>query len=245
MKFRIKQLPFITYINSYNFSSKINNPSKSRIKFENKSENFWMNRTANIDAMCGVGELNEEDLAHSKQIFEKLNLNKKISRVLDVGAGIGRITFNVLYDRCEKIDMVDINKKFLESALIKEKEMKGNKIEKIYSQKIQDFKFEYSYDLIFVQWVLEYLKEENFIKFLSNVVVNLKDDGFLIIKENVNLSDDRIIYIEEEGSLIRPPKFFENGFKKVGLIVKNDELVVYKSIKEEIYDVKCWVLTKF
>ena len=77
---------------------------------------------------------------------------------------------------------------------------------------------------------LEYLNEENFVKFLSNVVSNLKDDGFLIIKENVNLSDDKIIFIEEEGSLIRPTTFFERVFKKLRLNVKRDELVIILDI---------------
>jgi len=244
MKFQILRFRFINKYNHYRFSSIINPTTKSKINFERISEDYWLSKTANVSNMCGISELNEEDIAHSNKIFHDLKIDKNFNRALDVGAGIGRITFNVLYDKCEKIDMLDINRKFLESALIKEKEMKGNKIHRLYPQKLQDFNFEFIYDLIFIQWVLEYLNEENFVKFLSNAVSHLKDDGYIIIKENVNLSDDNVIFIEEEGSLIRPIKFFESVFKNFRLNVKSDELVIYKNVKYEIYDVNCWVLSK-
>lgn len=245
MKIRIQLNPGFYKINSLYFSSKIISTfNKSKIKFENHSEKYWLNKTANIDNMCGIGELNQEDLIHSKLLFEKLGSQENFRTALDVGAGIGRITFNVLYDKCEKIDMLDINKNFLDRALCKEKELNGNKINKLYATKIQNFEFERFYDLIFVQWVLEYLGDKKFYKFLFDCALNLNKDGFLIVKENVNTSDGTTLLIDEEGSFIRPPHSFENCFNRIGLSLIHDEMVKYNSVKDEIYDVKCWVLKK-
>ena len=238
MKFRLG-------LNRYICSRKyFSNVKKPKIKFDDISENFWNNKTPEIENMCGVGELNNEDLVHSERIFKNLKVNRKFNRALDVGAGIGRITFNVLYDKCNKIDLLDNNKKFLNHAELKQREIKGDKIENFYHSKIQNFRFQYNYDLIFVQWVLEYLDEKNFALFISNISSHLNNEGYVIIKENINLDNELNIPIEEEGSLIRPNKTFENCFRIAGLKSIHEELVEYESLPIEILDVKCCVLSK-
>ena len=61
-----------------------------------------------------------------------------------------KITFNVLYDMCKEIDLLNINKNFLEIAKKTEQEkinfsLKKPKIKNYYDSEIQLFKFAKKY----------------------------------------------------------------------------------------------------
>jgi SAM-dependent methyltransferase len=209
---------------------------------EQISKEFWKNKKPDLDSMCGFKELNEEDLINTETIFRQL-LNKKYKRALDVGSGIGRISFNFLYNIVEEIDLLDINKTFLQVAELEQQKIAGNKIKNFYCNEIQKFKFEFTYELIFIQWVLEYLNDSQLEKFIKNVYDNLDQDGVVVIKENVNLESISSFIYPKEGSLIRNPKVFEEIFLDSGFEIKNNDLVNFKNVTD-LCDVHFWVLKK-
>ncbi len=211
--------------------------------------------------MCGYGDLNKEDKKHTNDIFNKLTKYKNqlnnthqplhFQTALDVGAGIGRITYNHLYDICDKIDLLDINNNFLEIA--KSNDIK-NKINQCFASDIQSFSFTNNYDLIFIQWVLEYLDNKQLIKFIDEACKHLNKNGIMIIKENVNIDDDEYILYEEEGSMIRPYRMFDEIFKFrnkkcedeeniYGVKVIDEGFIHYKEV-EDICELKYWVIEK-
>ena len=83
------------------------------------STNFWLNKSADLNSMCGLGYLNDEDLKHTKTLFDCIKREIHFNRALDVGSGIGRITFNFLYERCLQIDLLDLNNHFLDIEIEK------------------------------------------------------------------------------------------------------------------------------
>jgi protein N-terminal methyltransferase len=235
----------ITYYTKQQFSNKnFNNTDKFQTNKEILhliSQNFWKNKPAELTSMCGFEDLNQEDNNHTINIIKtyfKQGMNNK--RAIDVGAGIGRITFNSLYDNFENIDMVEASNNFLQIAKNIEKEKSDNKIKNFYNSTIEDFKFLYNYDLIIVQWVLEYVSYNDLISFFTRAKLHLQPNGIIIVKENINIYNDNDICIEEEGSLIRPYKTYEEIFSKSGLNVDFSEMVDFT--RKDIYEIKCWIL---
>lgn len=79
-------------------------------------------------------------------IFDNFN---KESTILDVGPGIGTY-YDLLKDKFQKIDCVEIFKKNIEIFNL------NDKYRKVYNQNIKDYKYEY-YDLIIMGDIIEHL----------------------------------------------------------------------------------------
>lgn len=223
-----------------NFTKKIKPSSKHQNTLHSTSQSFWKSKDPSINSMCGLEDLHDEDTQHTKQLLNKYLVGVGDERALDIGAGIGRITFSSLYPRFRRIDMLDSNSAFLESAKMFEKSTGNSKIENFYASTIEEFRFKHKYDLVFVQWVLEYVSHEDLLKFFTRVKLNLQKNGVVIIKENVNILSDEDIIVSEEGSTIRPPDSYENIFKTLGYSVEHDEIIPFH--RTDIYEVKCWIL---
>lgn len=91
-----------------------------------KSKNYWSNVPASVNGMLGgFSCLTTMDITDSdiflKKLFKMKNGPLK-GRVLDCGAGIGRITENLLCKRFEHVDLLEQNENFLETAKLKFKE---------------------------------------------------------------------------------------------------------------------------
>ena len=73
---------------------------------------------------------------------------------------------------------------------------------------LQEFEFEHKYDVIWVQWVLCYLTDDDLIKFLHKCKANLvnQQSGMVFIKENVH---DHGFYVDkDDNSVVRSDKLF-------------------------------------
>lgn len=113
-------------------------------------------------------------------------------RALDCGAGIGRITKNVLLKFFEKVDLLDSCEKFLkESRNFIGAEEYDQRVSTICTP-LQKFKpTDVQYDLILLQWVIGHLyPDQQFLDFLDKCKAVLKPDGLLMIKDNHTSTDD-------------------------------------------------------
>ncbi len=73
---------------------------------------------------------------------------------------------------------------------------------------LQEFQFEFKYDIVWVQWVLCYLTDEDLIAFLHKCKTHLVDqkNGMVYVKENVH---DTSFYVDkEDNSVVRSDKLF-------------------------------------
>lgn len=85
---------------------------------------------------------------------------------LDCGAGIGRITKNLLSRFFDKVDLVDQDPNFVEEA--KKLLVSNPKVGDFYCCGLQDFVPENKkYDLIWMQWVLSHVTDADLIKLLK------------------------------------------------------------------------------
>ena len=150
-----------------------------------KREEYWASVEPNLTSDLGNENIQLPDVKCSCELLNGLILTKQLNpgSCLDCGAGIGRVTEYVLSNFFKEIDLVEKDKKFIEKC--KTKFSGNNKIKNIYLSPLESFKFEKNYDLIWVQWCLENLEDEDLLPFLKKCYENIKDDGIIIVKENL------------------------------------------------------------
>ena len=168
------------------------NEEKTKEDWYKKREKHWASKEPTLLSVLGGFESSHlPDVKCSCELLNGLILSKQLNpgSSLDCGAGIGRVTEYVLCNFFKEIDLVERDKKFIDKCKIKFSS--NNKIRKIYMSSLETFKFEKKYDLIWVQWCLENLEDEDLEPFLKKCYENLNDDGIIIVKENLYNLEDR------------------------------------------------------
>ncbi|XP_056630647.1 N-terminal Xaa-Pro-Lys N-methyltransferase 1 [Diorhabda sublineata] len=215
-------------------------------QFYNNAAKYWSDVPPTVDGMLGgFGYISQTDIKSSKMLLKHL-FNAKDppgkEYALDCGAGIGRISKFLLTDFFEKVDMVEQNKDFLETAKI----YLGPKISKIanfYPIGLQNFKPEpEKYDVIWIQWVIGHLTNKDVIPFLIACRKGLKKNGVIVLKENIT-STDGIEKDELDSSITRPMFMFHQLFEKA-------KLSCYRQLKQHnfpkgLYSIYMFVLRPF
>ncbi|XP_050543784.1 N-terminal Xaa-Pro-Lys N-methyltransferase 1 [Daktulosphaira vitifoliae] len=159
----------------------------------NTSKNYWSNTPASLDGMLGgFAKLTIPDIKESnvflKNLFKMKNGPSNL-RALDCGAGIGRISKQLLTKHFTYVDLLEQDKKFVEKAQII---LQGTNVVNFYCASLQDFSpnNNIKYDVIWIQWVLGYITNEDLIKFLKKCCMLLNKNGVIVIKENISSSEE-------------------------------------------------------
>lgn len=156
-----------------------------------KRDKYWASKDVSLKSVLGgFEESHLPDVKCSCELLQGLILSKQLNpgSALDCGAGIGRVTEFVLTRFFKEIDLMEKNPKFVDKC--KSKFSSNEKIKKIYLSPLESFKFERKYDLIFIQWCLENLEDEDLVPFLNKCYDNLENNGLIIVKENLYNSPD-------------------------------------------------------
>lgn len=170
-----------------------NNKEHSNNDFYDNAKKYWSSIEPTVNGMLGGFEsIHLLDVRGSqyflKDIFKmKPSPNRKYA--LDCGAGIGRVTKHVLIEFFDKIDMVEQDQNFVNSSREYLGNTCSNNVECIFNEGLQDFTPEANkYDVIWCQWVLGHLENDDLIKFFQRCIKGLGKNGVLILKENVTTS---------------------------------------------------------
>ena len=172
---------------------KIENKNKINEEKPNEKVNWYKKREAHwaskepvlLSVLGGFEKSHLPDVKCSCELLNGLILTKQLKpgNALDLAAGIGRVTEFVLCNFFKEIDLVEKDKKFIDKCKVKFSS--NDKIKKIYMESLENFKFERKYDLIWMQWCLENLEDEDLDPFLKKCFDNLNEDGIIIVKENL------------------------------------------------------------
>ena len=214
---------------------KIENKNKINEEKPNEKVNWYKKREAHwaskepvlLSVIAGFEKSHLPDVKCSCELLNGLILTKQLKpgNALDLAAGIGRVTEFVLCNFFKEIDLVEKDKKFIDKCKVKFSS--NDKIKKIYMESLENFKFERKYDLIWMQWCLENLEDEDLEPFLKKCYDNLNEDGIIIVKENLyNVEGEgeeeeeeeednyQFKYSELDYSKQRPDAFYINLFIK-------------------------------
>ncbi|XP_060801203.1 alpha N-terminal protein methyltransferase 1 [Amyelois transitella] len=184
-----------------------------------KSLEYWADVPPTVDGVLGgFGYISQEDI-HGSLLFLKALFSLEhppASRTaLDCGAGIGRITKYVLLPYFGTVDIIEPDEKFIKAI----PEFVGEnrtKLGSLYRESLQEFSPDKKYDLIWNQWVLGYLTDDDFVSYLVRCKNSLAENGVIVIKENVT-SSGKVEKDEVDSSVTRPLKQFLKLFKAAKL----------------------------
>ncbi|KAL2610048.1 hypothetical protein R1flu_028621 [Riccia fluitans] len=223
---------------------------ESRDEWYTKGMNFWSDVDASVNGvLCGYGRISSRDLMDSHKFlmdcFKSLKPDWHETRVvaLDCGAGIGRVTKNLLVHHCDEVDLVEPIERFLEVARRDlHFDFMGTKLRNVnyFHYLLQDFVPPAErYDLIWIQWCVGHLTDIDLVEFLQRAKLGLKPGGFIILKENISKSG--FVLDKEDASVTRSDRYFRDLFQEAGLYVyKNRKQTAFP---RELFEVHMYCLT--
>lgn len=205
------------------------------------AKNYWDNVDSNIDGMLGgYGRLTDIDAQNSTRFIEEhIKSNKlKTNRAADCGAGIGRVTRNFLLNHFKNVTLVEQTEKFLETAKNEfGQEGLSDRLDFIPIG-LQDFyPKKGEYDLIWIQWVLTHLTDDDLVSFIKRSKESL-DGGYIGIKENICHAGTE--YDDEDSSCTRSDYVFKELFERAGATVVKESLQT--GFPSTLYKVKLYLL---
>ncbi|KAK9448892.1 alpha N-terminal protein methyltransferase 1 [Limtongia smithiae] len=164
------------------------------------------------------------------------------TRGCDVGAGIGRVTRDVLCKFCDKVDLVEPVVPFAEQIPIElERVGASAKLGTIYRVGMQDFTPEKPgmYWFVWAQWCLGQLTDADLVKFLKRCAEGLQVGGMIFVKEN-NTTVDHDEFDDTDSSVTRTDASFRAIFALANLDILHTE--VQQGLPREIYPVRAYCL---
>ncbi|RZC43785.1 hypothetical protein C5167_036732 [Papaver somniferum] len=223
---------------------------KNKNEWYRKGVGYWEGVEASVDGVLGgYGHVNDTDIKASEDflksiISERLGTNRKLA-ALDCGSGIGRVTKNLLLRYFSEVDLEEPVSHFLEAARESLSPENGTvsddqKAVNFYCVPLQEFTPEAGrYDVIWVQWCIGQLADDDFVSFFKRAKVGLKPNGVFVLKENIAKSG--FVLDKEDKSVTRSDLYFKELFKQCGLhLFKSKD---QKGFPAELFPVKMYALT--
>ncbi|CAF0857933.1 unnamed protein product [Brachionus calyciflorus] len=225
-------------------TSSDDNKNEKKLKFYHLSEDYWAKQPPTVNGMLGGFDyVSKADIDQSQSFLGSFLNNKSVSKyhigetklAIDCGAGIGRITKNLLLKNFDYVEMVDVTEGFISEAKNYIGQEDSKRIAKFHVCGLQNFYPEVSkYDCIWIQWVLGYLTDSDLVDFLKRCKLALKPNGICFIKEN--LSKDEREFDEEDSSYTRTKQEYVNIIHKAGMHLIKDEK--QRNFPKELYEVR-------
>lgn len=218
----------------------------SNINYEDAIE-YWTNVPATVDGVLGgYGDqtpLPAMDVHGSMHFMRKLKsrmITDGAKYSCDIGAGIGRVTKNFLSKVSDRVDLVEPVKPFVEQAHNElESLKKEGKVGEIYEIGMQDWiPEEGKYWLIWCQWCVGHLPDEELVQFFIRCKKGLQKNGTIVVKENNTLGDDDFDPVDS--SVTRSDEKFKYIFEQAGLKMIATER--QKGLPDGLYPVRLYAL---
>jgi protein N-terminal methyltransferase len=185
-----------------------------------KQRSYWEGCEPTIDGMLGGYEaVHPADVVESKAfIADILPDPARRIRALDCGAGIGRVTQNVLIPSGFKtVDLLDISPVFLQTA---RDSIPPQHLGDLYESGLAEFDFagKHQWTLVWVQWCAIYLKDDAFISFFQRAAQAVDPEvGVVVLKENILRNDAEPIPDDSDASVTRSDKHLKRLWRAAGL----------------------------
>jgi len=184
---------------------------------------YWEAREASVEGVLGgYPETSGPDLRESRRFLELMKRAPGapgFGCALDCGAGIGRVTSGLLLDFFSRVDLVEPNKRLLDAACSR---LSGGRVERFICSGLQEFEPEQArYDVIWAQWVLLYLPDDDLTHFLQRCRGALKRQGLVCVKENVVLEGEWLVD-KEDNSISRTESQYKAIFERAGYSVLHE-----------------------
>uniref|UniRef100_G3SP94 N-terminal Xaa-Pro-Lys N-methyltransferase 2 n=2 Tax=Loxodonta africana TaxID=9785 RepID=G3SP94_LOXAF len=195
------------------------------MQFYARAKLFYQEVPATEEGMMGSFiELSNPDVQASQEFLRKFvggPGKAGTDCALDCGSGIGRVSKHVLLPVFSSVELVDMMESFLLEAQ-NYLQVKGDKVESYHCYSLQEFTPPVRrYDVIWIQWVSGYLTDKDLLAFLSRCRDGLKENGVIILKDNVAL--EGCVFDLSDSSVTRDMDILQSLIRKSGLVVSGQE----------------------
>ncbi|KZZ88209.1 hypothetical protein AAL_08191 [Moelleriella libera RCEF 2490] len=175
------------------------------------SRAFWQNTCADVNgmlggvpALAGFGAISRTDIQGSRTFLARLGIGlkkgeKSIASAVDGGAGIGRITEGLLLHVAECVDVIEPIAKFTSGLGTK------SGVRHIFNVGLEQWTPTEgaAYDLVWTQWCLGYLTDDEVVRYLQTCKTALRPDtGLIVVKENLSTGDQDLFH-DSDSSVTR------------------------------------------
>ena len=204
-------------------------------ELERHQSEFWSKISADNRGMLGdIESVHVPDVAGSLAFIESLipHSAREKGCALDCGAGIGRVTKDVLVPSgFPAVDLMDVRPEFLQQA---EQQIGRPPVRTLYCRGLAEFDFDIGsssssssssssarWDLIWVQWCVIYLRDAEFVTFFKRAAAALSKTphSYVVLKENVLRKDRKPVYDESDKSVTRSDEHLRKLFERAGVVV--------------------------
>lgn len=207
---------------------------------------YWRSTPATVSGVLGgYPEVSRTDLQGSHNFLYKLRRAsktfplghpKKLRRVVDCGAGIGRVTEGFLSKIADVVDIVEPVKEFTQGI-----ETEGE----VYNVGLEEWFPEREgrgpYDLVWNQWCVGQLTDVQLVEYLERLPGCLSSGGWIVVKENLSNEEfGEDVFDEVDSSVTRTDGTFRRLFETAGLRVVASE--VQRGMPSGLYPVRAYAL---
>jgi protein N-terminal methyltransferase len=194
--------------------------AKKLSELAERCQSHWSEVSPTIDGVLGgLGHVHELDIRESMAFLNSLSSVGR-DRALDCGAGIGRVAKHLLCRVFRTTDVMEPSQRLLDRAKI---ELMTSAIGEFLNESMERASFRHRYDVIAVQWVASYLRDDDLISFLSRSKRALNPNGVIFLKDNV-LSGKGVVVHDEDGSQTRSKLRYAEIFADAGLQCARERL---------------------
>lgn len=230
-------------------------PADAQINYEDAID-YWAKVPATVDGVLGgYGDgtvVPNVDVTGSLKFLRKLKSRMvpdtdypKVG--IDFGAGIGRVTQNVLLRVCDKVELCEPVESFvLKIRALLAPEIKDGTVSQVEQIGMQDWPRNIEetrgrYWLAWCQWCLGHLPDDELIQFLRRLADSLQPNGTIIVKEN-NTPTNSDDFDPQDSSVTRSDSKFRQIFQQAGLKLIATEL--QRGLPNELYPVRMYALKR-
>ncbi|GAB7355826.1 hypothetical protein MBLNU459_g6495t1 [Dothideomycetes sp. NU459] len=215
---------------------------------------YWSSTDASVNGMLGgYPQVSRIDLQQSANFLAKLRRSSSthppsqtLNRVVDCGAGIGRITLGFLSKVAKVVDIVEPVEKFTAEISngkdFAEIRARGG-VGEIWNVGLESWNPspEQKYDIIWIQWCLGQLTDAQAVELFQRIQKCVVKGGWIVVKENLSnhqLGED--VYDETDSSVTRTDDKFRNIFADAKLKLVSTEL--QRGFPKGLYGVRLYAM---
>ncbi|PSC68762.1 alpha N-terminal methyltransferase 1 [Micractinium conductrix] len=219
-----------------------------------KAVDYWDQQEASDDGVLGgYGHLSAADVRDSRAFLRKAfgsalseaEAGQQQLAALDCGAGVGRVSEQLLLHHFHEVDLVEPSAHLVVEARRRLGERspagvpRGHKAVNFFQEGIEQHRPpENRYDVIWLQWAALYLTDDDLIAFLQRSAAALKPGGVLIVKENV--CEKGFVVDNSDASVTRSHQYYVQLFEQAGMRMTHTAL--QKDFPKGLFKVRMYAL---
>lgn len=220
-----------------------------------KAVSYWDKQEPSYNGVLGgFGFVSDIDVRDSKLLIEKVMKTQleeaaagtRSLVALDCGAGVGRVSYELLLHLFQEVDLLEPSRPLIDCAQKKLAGSKrvagvpaGHRAVNFFCAGLQELDFQAArYDCIWIQWCLLYLTDADVKAMFSRARVGLKPDGLIVVKENV--CREGFVVDNDDSSLTRSNAYMLELFEKSDMQLLQS--AKQRNFPKDLFDVRMYVL---